>query len=141
MRREVHVRAQFIENVLGQFIAELIKDAVKPRPTTTERDVRALRAEVLALTRALHTGLGKLERMQTRAAKDAEVSETEVQAGPPSAHPEPASPEPEVPPALAAPAASTAAAVPAAQPREAVEQRAAAWIQRRTDAEASRRTR
>jgi len=130
------LQALLAGNIL--LIAELIKDCAKPRPSTTERDARAMRAEVLALTRALHTGIGKLERMQAHAAKDAAEGEM-AQAPAPAVSSEPRGP------AVAAPLEASPT-VPAefdpkrtlaeqcvGQPRAAMEQRVAAWIQRRAE--------
>ena len=132
------LQALLAGNIL--LIAELIKDCAKPRPSTTERDARAMRAEVLALTRALHTGIGKLERMQAHAAKDAAEGEIDQAPVPePAASSESRVTEVETPSdAQSTPAAEydpkqTLAAQCAGETREAVEQRVAAWIQRRIE--------
>ena len=133
MRPDDPIQALLAGNIL--LIAELIKDCAKPRPSTTERDARAMRAEVLALTRALHTGIGKLERMRTHAAKEAAHAETEV----PAVRPEPPVPpaEPHLAPQPGPPAQydpkRTLAEQCAGQPREAMEQRVTGWLQRRIE--------
>ena len=123
------LQALLAGNIL--LIAELIKDCAKPRPETTDRDARALRSEVLALTRAMHTGIGKLERMQARAAKDApDMPMVQAPVPEPAAMPEPFS----APPSAAVyDPGQTLAGQCAGAPREVVEKRVADWLQRRIE--------